>query len=260
MSNQFAIRMMGKGGQGILLAGLMLAEAAAIYDNKYAVQTQAYGPQVRGGTSRSDIIIDSSPIDYPLIVEADVVLALSQRACGAHLAGLKKDGMLIVDSERVTRVPKVATVVAIPLTSWAQEATGKAITANVLSLGFAMGLTDVVSRPAMTHAVAARAPRGTEQVNLSALAAGYDHAHDFQEEGSPREIVEAILQLAERGSISAVARLRGVKEDRINAWVQRAAAHWRSLESILLTEYHLSRAQIDILWKLVLRRGEKGAI
>ena len=258
MSDQIAIRLVGEGGQGILLAGLMLAEAAAIFDGKHATQTQAYGPQVRGGTSRSDIIISPSPIDYPLIIKADLILALSQGACDDNASCLSKGGTLVVDSERVQRLPKIPTAIGIPFTSLAREATGKAITTNILSLGFIMGLTGAVSRQAMERAVATRAPKGTAQLNLTALAAGYDQAKLLQGDGTQREILEALLQLAERGSVAAVARLRGVKEDRIDAWVRGAVSRWRALESILRTEYHLSKAQIDALWRLVIRRGEKG--
>lgn len=73
-----------------------------------------------------------------------------------------------------------------------------------------------------------------------------------------KDIVEALAQLAERGSIAAVARVKGVKEDTVSAWLRAAAEHWESVEAILLKDYHLSRAQIDALWTFVSHKGEKG--
>ena len=260
MVDQIAFRIAGEGGQGILLAGLILAEAAAIFDGKHAIQTQAYGPQVRGGVSRSDIIISSAPILFPLVVKADFVLALSQKACDDNASILGPGGTLVVDSERVQRLPRIPGIVAVPFASLCIEATGKSIAANILSLGFVAGLTNAVSRQALERAVEARAPRGTGGMNQAALAAGYEQARALQGEGTQREILEALLQLAERGSVAAVARLRGVKEDKIDAWVRGAVGRWRALEGILRTEYHFSKAQIDALWRLITRRGEKGTI
>lgn len=73
-----------------------------------------------------------------------------------------------------------------------------------------------------------------------------------------KEIVEALAQLAERGSIAAVARVKGVKEDTVSAWLRAAAEHWETLEEVLLADYRLSRAQIDALWTFVGHKGEKG--
>jgi len=175
MNDRYEIRLAGTGGQGLILAGIILAEAAAIYDGKNAVQTQSYGPEARGGASRAEVIISSAPIDYPEVSQADLLLALSQEACDKYYYNLKKEGVLIVDSERVTRVP-TNQAVSVPITSVARQATGRTITSNVVSLGLIVGLTDVVSREAIEKAVAARAPKGTEEMNLKALAAGFDEA------------------------------------------------------------------------------------
>ena len=82
------IRLAGEGGQGMILAGIILAEAAAMYDDKYAVQTQSYGPEARGGASKAEVIIDSGEIDYPEVINADVLVALSQEACDKYAANL----------------------------------------------------------------------------------------------------------------------------------------------------------------------------
>jgi 2-oxoglutarate ferredoxin oxidoreductase subunit gamma len=175
------IRLVGEGGQGMILAGIILAEAASIYDNKNAVQTQSYGPEARGGASKAEVVISEGEIDYPEVINADVLVALSQEACDKYSTDLKKNGLLIVDTENVGRVPvstgqEVPTVVKIPITRLAVEITGKAITANVVALGVLVGLTGVVSTQALEKAVTARAPKGTEEMNRAALKAGFSEA------------------------------------------------------------------------------------
>jgi len=180
MKRRYEIRLAGEGGQGLVLAGLILSEAAVLYDLKYAVQTQAYGPQVRGGISRSEVIIDADPIDYPLIIRADVLLALSQQACDRYGHELKPDGLLIADAALVPRVPGERAI-RIPITALAREVTGRAITANVLSLGLIAGLTatpdgEMVTVSALEQAIAARVPQATLETNLLALHTGVARA------------------------------------------------------------------------------------
>jgi 2-oxoglutarate ferredoxin oxidoreductase subunit gamma len=166
------IRLAGEGGQGMIFAGVLLAEAAAIYDDKNAVQTQNYGPEARGGASKAEVIIGNGEIDFPEVINADVLVALSQEACDKYASNLKKDGLLIVDEEKVGRVP-VTSAIKVPISRLALETTGKAFTANVIALGLLVGLTQVVSRAAIEKAVLARAPKGTEEINRSALEAGF---------------------------------------------------------------------------------------
>jgi 2-oxoglutarate ferredoxin oxidoreductase subunit gamma len=171
-SNRMEIRLAGEGGQGMILAGIILAEAAAIYDHKNATQTQSYGPEARGGASKAEVVIDSGEIDHPEVIVADVLLAMSQEACDKYAGNMKKGGLLIVDQERVGRVPSNRAI-KVPISRLAEESSGKSITANVVALGVLVGLTGVVSREAITKAVAARAPKGTEEMNRAALSAGF---------------------------------------------------------------------------------------
>jgi 2-oxoglutarate ferredoxin oxidoreductase subunit gamma len=166
------IRLAGEGGQGMILAGIILAEAAAIFDNKNATQTQSYGPEARGGASKAEVVISQNEIDHPEVILADVLVAMSQEACDKYAGNLKKGGLLIVDQERVGRVPSNRAI-KVPITRLAQESSGKSITASVVALGVLVGLTGVVSREAITQAVANRAPKGTEEMNQAALSAGF---------------------------------------------------------------------------------------
>ncbi len=166
------IRLAGEGGQGMILAGIILAEAAAIYDGKNAVQTQSYGPEARGGASKSEVVIASGEIDHPEVLSADAVVTLSQEAFKKFASTTKLGGLLIVDEEKVDS-SSVPDAIRLPVSRLAFEATGRHITANTVALGVLVGLTGVVSRQAIEKAVAARAPRGTEEMNRKALAAGF---------------------------------------------------------------------------------------
>ena len=179
MYNRYEIRLAGTGGQGLILAGIILAEAAAIYYNKNAVQSQSYGPEARGGTSKTEVIIAEGEIDYPKVTSADLLLAMSQEACDKYFYELKKDGLLIVDATYVHRLPTTKAV-SLPITQLALEATGKRIAASVTALGVIAGLTGVVSPQALAAAVAARAPKGTQEVNRQALEAGFRAAEEFR--------------------------------------------------------------------------------
>jgi 2-oxoglutarate ferredoxin oxidoreductase subunit gamma len=177
MSDRTEVRFSGSGGQGIILAGVILAEAAAIYDNKNAVQSQSYGPEARGGASKSEVIISDGDIDYPKATNIDILLALTQVACDKYHPDLKEGGVLIVDSHEVREVPKGEfTVYALPIFDLAQERVGKRIVSNIIVLGLVVGLTGVVSKKAIEEAVLARVPRGTEDLNLKALKVGFEEA------------------------------------------------------------------------------------
>jgi len=182
---RFEIRLAGEGGQGLILAGLILSEAATIYDGKHATQTQSYGPEARGGASRSEVIISEGDIDFPKVIAADLLLAMSQEACDKYFRETRPEGTLIVDSVHVSRVPTTRAIRA-PITEIAERATGRRITANIVALGLIVGLTNVVSREAIRQSVMARAPRGTEELNLKALEAGFTVAEEIRLEIEPR--------------------------------------------------------------------------
>lgn len=169
------IRLAGEGGQGMILAGIILAEAAAIYDGKNAVQSQSYGPEARGGASRSEVIISDEEIDFPEVILPNILVALSQVAYDKYAANLTPDGLLIVDEERVKKV-SAEKVIRLPVGRIALDVTGRAITANTVALGILVGLTGLVSRPAIEQAVAAHAPKGTLEMNSKALQAGFEQA------------------------------------------------------------------------------------
>jgi 2-oxoglutarate ferredoxin oxidoreductase subunit gamma len=125
------------------------------------------------------VIISDDEIIYPEVTQADLLLCMSQEACNKYSHELKEDGVLIVDSVNVERVP-TDQAYRVPITQIAEEATGRRITANMVALGLVVGLTGVVSHRAIEAAVSARAPQGTEAMNLKALAAGLMKAEELK--------------------------------------------------------------------------------
>jgi 2-oxoglutarate ferredoxin oxidoreductase subunit gamma len=179
MAKRHEIRLAGTGGQGVILAGVLLAEAA-VRDGLNAVQTQSYGPEARGGASRSEVIISDEEINYPKVIEADIMLCWSQEACDRYSGRLRKNGLLIVDGDLVHRTPTTRAA-RVPMTKLAEQETGERLAANVVGLGVLAGITQIVSRESLEEAIRARAPRGTAEMNLKALAAGYKIAEEIKE-------------------------------------------------------------------------------
>ena len=170
MVERFEIRLSGSGGQGLILAGIILAEAAGVYDGKFVCQTQSYGPEARGGASKAEVVISDAAIDYPKAIHPDVLLALNQKSLEAFNADLKPGGLLLVDADLVKEAP-AGRVLALPFTRIAREA-GSAMAANIVALGALAQLTGAVSLESLEAAVLARVPKGSEDLNRRALAAG----------------------------------------------------------------------------------------
>ena len=170
----YEMRFGGSGGQGVMLMGDVFSYAAGIYEAKEVVLLKSYGPEARGGACRSELIIDSEKINYPALSHPDFVLAMSQLACDKYTGDLDtKTGVLLVDSELVTRVPKnISHVYQIPMTKIALEKTGKAITANVVALGAISVLSEGASEEALIDAMLGRFPEKLHEINLKAFEAG----------------------------------------------------------------------------------------
>jgi 2-oxoglutarate ferredoxin oxidoreductase subunit gamma len=187
MMDRYEIRLSGTGGQGLVLAGIILAEAAGIYEGKQVVQTVSYGPAARGGTSRADVIISDGEIDYPKAMGLDLLLAMTQMACDESAGDLKPSGILVVDSQLVTEVNSLR-VVKIPFTQIAREKCGRDQMANIVALGALSRLipatpagAGVVSPGSLEAAVLARVPKGTEKLNRLAFQEGFKAAQEIQE-------------------------------------------------------------------------------
>jgi 2-oxoglutarate ferredoxin oxidoreductase subunit gamma len=180
MSIRYEIRLSGEGGQGLVLVGKILAEAAAIYDGINATQSQSYGPEARGGASRSEVILSDEDIDFPKAVELDLLLALTQKACDRYVGDLKTDGILLIDSDAVANVPHGPyQVLAIPVIRTAEEKLGRSIVANIVSLGIITRIAQVVTESAVREAILTRVPKGTEDINVQAFELGLSMADEI---------------------------------------------------------------------------------
>lgn len=169
------LRLSGSGGQGVITAAIIFAEAA-VAEGKEAVQSQSYGPEARGGASKSEVIIDDKPIFHPHVIVPDLVFAMTQKAADKYYHDLNPDGLLVLDEQLVPNVPDFPHVVRIPITKLAIEEVGKPLFANIVALGALVRLTGLVSFDTIKQAVAHRVPPHTVEQNMKALQIGWDAA------------------------------------------------------------------------------------
>ncbi len=189
MFSRYEIRLSGTGGQGMILAGMILAEAIAFGEKKQVVQSQNYGPEARGTNSRSDIIISDQEIDYPKALRLDTLLALNQAALDENFPALKSNGLLLVDSELVKEVPPVPHV-ALPLARLSTESTGHPQSANMVALGALSALTGQVSLRSLAAALARYFKEDGLEKNIRALKSGARYGKErFSADSSPIAVV-----------------------------------------------------------------------
>lgn len=186
--DRFEIRLSGSGGQGIILAAIILAEAAGIFEGYHVSQTQSYGPEARGGRCKAEIVVSSKHIDYPKAEQLDMMLAMNQASCDAYCFDFKPNGLLLVDSGLVNQIP-TSRAVALPFTQMAREITGVDFTANMVALGALGYFCPLLSPKNLTTALAARVPAKTLKINSKALKAGIKAAEQFDLSSLPRSII-----------------------------------------------------------------------
>ena len=170
------IKVGGFGGQGIILSGLIIGKAAALYSNKSSTLTQAYGPEARGGACSAELVVADGEIHNPFFKEADVMMLMSQEAFTRFIPRLRKGGLALLEEDLIEAdgVDRSVRHYSIPATKMAEEL-GRRIIANIVMLGFFSAMTDVVPKEAMEEAVKIFVPKGTEELNLKAFRAGYEY-------------------------------------------------------------------------------------
>lgn len=173
MAKHTELRLSGSGGQGLILAGIILADAA-IRDGINAIQTQSYGPEARGGASKAEVLIADEEIDFPKVTTPDLVLALTQEACDKYVASIKEGGIVIVNKGITVPSSINAKVYELPIMETAKTKVGKGIVANIVALGAIVELTQLVSKENLENAILSRVPKGTEALNRLALTEGYN--------------------------------------------------------------------------------------
>ncbi len=180
MSNRFETRFSAVGGQGVLLAGDILALAAQKFEGRYSVQSPTYTAQVRGGPTKIDVIIDEEPITYPKTTAIDFFLSLAQSSYDAFLYDLKDDAIVVIDPNLVSKSNDKYLTYKVPVIEITKRNIGKMIMSSVLSLGIMVELTNLVSKEAIEKALLEKAPKGTEELNLKALHLGFEQAKLLQ--------------------------------------------------------------------------------
>lgn len=168
---RYEIRFSGFGGQGIILSAVIIGRAAVMYDNKYAVQTQVYGPEARGGASMSAVIIDDKEILYPKVSNPDIYVIMSQEGFEKYGEDAQDPAVMLVDSTLVHSRPKCRCI-EIPATREAKQTLKKDIVANIVMLGALVAATQVVGEEALKKAILDSVPKGTEDLNLKAMQLG----------------------------------------------------------------------------------------
>lgn len=168
------IKVSGFGGQGVVLAGLILGKCFSIEQGLEAAMTQAYGPEARGGASSANIVVSDQPIDYPFVQQADVLVALSQEAYTKFRPQAKPEAQVLIDGDLVTAFEDDQPL-KIPATKLAEDL-GKRIVANVVMLGFFTASTGLVTREAMLRTIESSVKSKFIPLNLKAFEAGFQYA------------------------------------------------------------------------------------
>lgn len=165
----------GSGGQGVITAAIILAEAAVIYENLNAVQSQSYGAAARGGSTRSDVIISESIIHYPKVIQPNVLVCLTQEAYSSYYPIIRPGGLLITDTRFVKTEKRVdARQIELPMYRRVIEEIGKPIVFNICTLGAVVALTELVKPESIMKVLENRIPAGFLEMNRKALDIGLE--------------------------------------------------------------------------------------
>jgi len=174
------IKFSGFGGQGVILAGVIVGRAASILDNKYATLTQSFGPEARGGACSAQIIISENKILYPYVTRPEVLVALSQEAGNRFLPDAADNATVLIEEDlvRLKGVKPGMKIFAIPATRFAEEL-GSKMTLNIVMVGFFTAITKLITFKSARETVKAAVPLGTETMNLMAFDRGYEYGQSI---------------------------------------------------------------------------------
>ena len=181
------IKVGGLGGQGVILAGMIIGRGASIYDNKHATLTQAFGPEARGSACSAQIVVSDEPVEYPYVTHPDILVVMSQEACNRFAPEMAADGVLLYEADLVNPgdlPPAGVTQYGVPSTRVAEKLHRRMV-ANIVMVGFFAAVTDLIEVDALRRSVEASVPTGTEPLNLEAFDAGYSCGLDRKAGKSP---------------------------------------------------------------------------
>jgi 2-oxoglutarate ferredoxin oxidoreductase subunit gamma len=178
MSDRFEIRIAGSGGQGVILAAVIIGQAAALKEEGLnSVQTQAYGPEARGGASKSEVVIARGEIDYPKAANPNLQVILTQKACDEYVRDTAPGGTVILDDFFVREKPDIdAEIYSLPIVKTARDVIGREIVTNMVALGTVARVLEtkgLVKPESIKTTILENVPKGTEELNSKAFDEGY---------------------------------------------------------------------------------------
>ncbi|MDR1579843.1 MAG: 2-oxoacid:acceptor oxidoreductase family protein [Synergistaceae bacterium] len=178
MSDRFEIRIAGSGGQGVILAAVIIGQAAALKEEGLnSVQTQAYGPEARGGASKSEVVIARGEIDYPKAANPNLQVILTQKACDEYARDTAPGGTVILDDFFVREKPDIdAEIYSLPIVKTARDVLGREIVTNMVALGTVARVLEtrgLVKPESIKATILENVPKGTEELNSKAFDEGY---------------------------------------------------------------------------------------
>ena len=183
------IKVGGLGGQGVILAGMIIGRGAAIYDSKHSTLTQSFGPEARGSACSAQVIVADDPVEYPYVTKADILVVMSQEACARFAPDMSPTGTLLYEAELVDpkgHAPEGVTCHGVPSTRIAEELQRRMV-ANIVMVGFFAAMTDLVGVDALRESVKASVPPGTETLNLTAFERGLAYGQELAAGRVPAE-------------------------------------------------------------------------
>jgi len=170
------IRIAGFGGQGVIMAGMIIGRAAAIHDGKHVTLTQSFGPEARGSACSVQVIVSTEPILYPYLTHPDILVAMSEEACTRFISGVKPGGLLLYEQDLIKSehlIPGIKSF-GIPATRLAEEL-GRKLVLNLVMVGFTTAMTGIANPEALRKAIPESVPPGTETLNLAAFQKGLEY-------------------------------------------------------------------------------------
>ncbi len=174
------IRVGGFGGQGVIMAGMIIGRACSLYDGKEASLSQSFGPEARGSACSAQVILSEEKILYPYVTRADILIAMSQEAFEKFSGNIDEDATVLVEEDLVEpkNLRAGVTVRAVPSTRLAEQI-GRKLVSNIVMVGFFTAVTGLISDASARRAVKDLVPRGTEDLNLVAFDRGYDYGRQL---------------------------------------------------------------------------------
>ncbi len=174
------IKIGGFGGQGVILAGMILGRAAAIHDGKDATLTQSFGPEARGGACSAQVVISTVRNLYPCVTYPDLLMVMSQPAYDKFITEIKNGALVLYEENLVEprSLPDQSKAYGIPATRIAEEL-GRKMVLNIVMLGFFSALSNIVSSEAIEKAITESVPPGTQKLNMDAYNRGFQFGRDL---------------------------------------------------------------------------------